>query len=99
MRPQRTDDADDEPGRTTLFFNVGRKHLVSASDIARAITEVTQLPPDAVGTIEIRQRFSLVDVADAEAERIILKLSGVKLKGATLAPAVADPDAVRMPGQ
>jgi ATP-dependent RNA helicase DeaD len=42
-----------------------------------------------VGAIDIHQRHTLVDVAEAEADLIVKKLTGIRLKGIALAPARA----------
>ena len=48
----------------TLFFNVGRKQLVTPADIVGKIAGVTRLPAEVVGAIDIHQRHTLVDVAE-----------------------------------
>jgi ATP-dependent RNA helicase DeaD len=78
-----------EPGKTTLFFNVGRKHLVTAADIVGKIAGVTRLPAGVVGAIDIHQRHSLVDVADSDAQLILKKLGGIRIRGEILKPALA----------
>jgi ATP-dependent RNA helicase DeaD len=85
-RPART---GREPGMTTIFFNVGRKQLVTPADVVGKIAGVTRLPADVVGAIDIHQRHTLVDVAEAAAEVVLAKLAGIKLKGVALAPARA----------
>jgi ATP-dependent RNA helicase DeaD len=82
-RPPRT---GREPGFTTLFLNVGRKQLVAPADIVGKIAGVTRLPAEVVGAIDIHQRHTLVDVAESEAELILKKLAGIRLKGVALAP-------------
>jgi ATP-dependent RNA helicase DeaD len=82
-RPART---GREVGMTTLFFNVGRKQVVTPADIVGKIAGVTGLPADVVGAIDIHQRHTLVDVAESEAGLIVNKLGGIKLKGVVLAP-------------
>jgi ATP-dependent RNA helicase DeaD len=84
-RPART---GREPGKTTLFLNVGRKQLVTPADIVGKIAGVTRLPPDVVGAIDIHQRHTLVDVAEEAANVIVQKLAGIRVKGVVLEPAV-----------
>jgi len=83
-RPART---GREPGMSTLFLNVGRKQLVTPADIVGKISGVMRMSADVVGAIDIHQRHTLVDVAEAEAPAIVKKLAGVKMKGVVLAPA------------
>ena len=78
-----------EAGFVTLFFNVGRKNLVTPADVVGKIAGVTRLPAEVVGAIDIHQRHLLVDVAEDEAELIVSKMKGVRLKGEVLAPAKA----------
>ena len=88
-RPART---GREPGMATLFLNVGRKQLVTPGDIVGKIAGVTRLPATVVGAIDIHQRHTLADVAEKEAEFIVKKLAGIKLKGIALEPSLAAPD-------
>src|SRR5688572_12672723 len=87
QRPART---GREVGMTTLFFNVGRKQLVTPADIVGKIAGVTGLSPEIVGAIDIHQRHTLVDVAETEAALIVKKLGGIRLKGVALAPMRAE---------
>ncbi len=86
-RPART---GREAGFATLFFNVGRKDLVTPADIVGKITGVTRLPASVVGAIDIHQRHTLVDVDENEAAFIVQKMEGIRVKGAVLKPALAD---------
>jgi ATP-dependent RNA helicase DeaD len=73
----------------TVFLNVGRKQLVTPADIVGKIAGVTRLPADIVGAIDIHQRHSLVDVAEAHAGLVVKKLAGIRVKGQVLAPTLA----------
>ncbi len=77
-----------EPGMVTIFFNVGRKHLVTPADIVGKVAGVTRLPAEVVGAIDIHQRHTLVDVAEEHAPLIVKKMVGIRLKGEALAPAL-----------
>jgi len=88
-RPART---GREPGMATIFLNVGRKQLVTPGDIVGKIAGVTRLPATVVGAIDIHQRHTLADVAEKEAEFIVKKLAGIKLKGIALEPTLAAPE-------
>ncbi len=84
-RPART---GREPGFTALFFNVGRKHLVTPGDLVGKIAGVTRLPAAIVGAIDLHQRHSLVDVAEEHVPVVLKKLQGIRLKGEMLKPAL-----------
>ena len=73
-----------EAGMTTLFFNAGRKHLITTGEIVGKVAGVTRLPAKVVGAIDIHQRHSLVDVVSDQAELILKKLNGVRVRGHTL---------------
>jgi ATP-dependent RNA helicase DeaD len=85
-RPART---GREPGMSTVFLNVGRLQLVTPADIIGKLAGVTRLDATVFGAIDIHERHTLVDVAEAEANLVVRKLTGIKLKGQTLAPALA----------
>ncbi len=78
-----------EPGMTTLFFNVGRKQLVTPADIVGKVAGVTRLPANVVGAMDIHQRHTLVDVATEHVELIVQKLKGIRVKNVSLEPALA----------
>ena len=81
-----------EPGMTTLFFNSGRKHLVTTAEIVGKITGVTRLQAQVVGAIDIHQRHALVDVASEQAPIIIKKMTGIRIRGHALKVALATPE-------
>jgi ATP-dependent RNA helicase DeaD len=53
------------------------------------IAGVTRLPAAVVGAMDIHQRHTLVDVKSEEAERIVTKMTGIRVKGVALTPAIA----------
>jgi ATP-dependent RNA helicase DeaD len=44
------------------------------------------LPANSVGAIDIKQRHSLVDIAEGDADTVLQKMAGVRVKGVTLQP-------------
>jgi ATP-dependent RNA helicase DeaD len=86
---ERTPRTGREPGMVPVWFNVGRKQLVTPADIVGKIAGVTRLPAAVVGAIDIHQRHTIADVAEAEVEFVVKKLTGIKLKGEALAPKLA----------
>lgn len=86
----------DRPGRTgredgfvTIFFNIGRKQLITPSDLVGKIAGVTRQPGSIVGAIDLKQRHSLVDVSAKHADDVLQKMAGVRVKGVTLQPVPA----------
>jgi len=80
-----------EPGFTPVQFNVGKNQAVTPAGLVGKIAGVTRLPANAVGAIDLHDDTSVVDVADAVVELVIQKLTGIKLQGEALRPALYRP--------
>ncbi|MBC8010314.1 MAG: DEAD/DEAH box helicase [Burkholderiales bacterium] len=78
-----------EPGYTTVYLNVGRKNLVTPADVVGKIAGVTRLPAAIVGAMDIHQRHTLVDVLSENANAVVAKMAGIRVKNVTLEPALA----------
>jgi ATP-dependent RNA helicase DeaD len=78
-----------EAGMTTLFFNAGRKHLVTTAEIVGKVTGVTRLPANVIGAIDIHQRHALVDVAADQAPLIMKKMTGIRIRGHAIKASLA----------
>lgn len=74
---------------TRLFVNVGERDGAGPGDLVGAITGETSLTGDQIGRIDVRENYSLVDVAAESAEEVIQRLTGVRIKGREV---VARPD-------
>jgi ATP-dependent RNA helicase DeaD len=81
-----------EAGMTTLFFNAGRKHLVTTAEIVGKVTGVTRLPASVLGAIDIHQRHALVDVASDQASLIMKKMTGIRIRGHAIKASLATVD-------
>jgi ATP-dependent RNA helicase DeaD len=66
---------------TRLYISVGRDSGVRPQDLVGAITGETHLSGRDLGSIEISQRFSLVEVPDAHADEVISAMRGTKIRG------------------
>lgn len=64
-----------------LFVSVGSRDDVNPGDLVGAITGEAGVPGETVGRIDIRESHSTVEVASADASRIIEALNGRTLKG------------------
>ena len=78
-----------EPGMTRLLLNVGERNDVQPGDIVGVIAGVTRLNKEVVGAIRILPKQSLVDVAEAHAEAVRRKLTGIQFKGRKLSVELA----------
>ena len=75
----RNGDGDGE--RIRLFIGAGRNEGIRPGDLVGAITGEADVPSRTLGAIEIADKFSLVEVPDALADRIIAALKATKIRG------------------
>ncbi|MBO4209049.1 DEAD/DEAH box helicase [Micromonospora echinofusca] len=68
-------------GMTCLFIGLGRRAGVRPQDLVGAITGETQVRGREIGSIEIADRFSLVEVPSAAADEVIAGLRDSTIKG------------------
>lgn len=69
------------PDAVSLFIGAGRNAGVRPADLVGAITNEAGLPARAIGAIELADRFSLVEVPEAVAEKVITALRKTKIRG------------------
>lgn len=69
------------PAYVRLFISVGNRDNLRPGDLVGAITGEADVPGAAVGRIEIRDTFSIVEVTREHAERVLKALNGITLKG------------------
>ena len=75
------EDASGEPGMTRLFINVGRKDNAKPGDIVGAIAGETGLKGKLIGSIDVHEMFTFVEVPKANAQDVIRLMRNVKIKG------------------
>ncbi len=80
-RDQNFDRRSRNEGGVRLFIGAGRAAGVRPADLVGAITGEAGVPSRALGAIEIADKFSLVEVPDALADRIIAALKATKIRG------------------
>ena len=64
-----------------VFVNVGKKDRASAKDMVGALIREAGLAKGDIGRIEVREAFSLVEVAPGAAERAVRGLAGATIRG------------------
>lgn len=84
-KPVEARSSGKEQGMARLFVTVGRKDNVQPPDILEAISSEAKIPKDVIGKIDIKDRFTFVEVPIEDAERVIGALhqsvvSGRKVK-------------------
>jgi ATP-dependent RNA helicase DeaD len=70
-----------DAARTTLYLGIGRRRGVRPADVVGAIIGEANVPASAVGAVEIADQFTLVEVDESVAERVIRALSGAAIRG------------------
>jgi len=69
------------PTWSRIFINVGREDGAAPGDFVGAITGETGAVGGQVGKIEIRQRFSLIDIDSMVVDEVVRGLTGKLIKG------------------
>lgn len=81
---QREGEPQPAPAFVRLFVSAGQKDRLRPADLVGAITGESGVPGDRIGRIEIRDTFSVVEVAADVADRVIRALNGTTLRGRSL---------------
>ena len=68
-------------GWSKLFVTVGKKDNASAKDLVGALIKEVGLEKGQIGKIDVRDSFSLVDVAAGVMNQAVQRLSGVTIRG------------------
>jgi ATP-dependent RNA helicase DeaD len=68
-------------GQTRLWMNLGEEQGMKPIDFVNSIAGHTGLPGKVVGTVDVRERHSFVDVAAEHANSIIAKLNRAEING------------------
>ncbi len=79
--PQRPASRRTPEQMTRLWLSVGDEHSVTSGDIVGCILGETGLPTQTVGTVDIRERHTFVDVAAESVNAIISKLKRTVIRG------------------
>ena len=68
-------------GMTRLYFGAGKATGIRPKDLVGAIANETRLAGSDVGSIEIQDRFSLVEVPDGAVDEVLWAMKRTTLKG------------------
>jgi DbpA-like RNA binding protein len=64
-----------------VFVNVGTKDRASAKDLVGALIKEVKIGKGDIGRIDVRETFTVVEVAAGVADRVVRELSGVTIRG------------------
>jgi len=84
-------DAGVEPGMTRLFIHAGRRAGIRPMDIVGAIANEAHVAGNRVGSIDLYDNFSFVEVPNNEASRVMDALNNTTLRGKRVEVNVAKP--------
>jgi len=70
-----------EGARVRVFVGLGKKDRASAKDLVGALIREAGVPKDDIGRIDVRETFSLVEVAAGAADRAVRGLTGTTIRG------------------
>ena len=74
-----------ESGMVRLFINIGKKQKAKPGDILGAIAGETGLNGKVVGTIDMYDKYTFVEVPREYAAEVLKAMKNVKIKGKTVA--------------
>ncbi|RDY22612.1 ATP-dependent helicase [Romboutsia maritimum] len=80
-RKERRGGTGAQDGMVRLFINVGRNQRVQAKDIVGAIAGEAGIPGKLVGTIDIYDKYTFVEVPKENAKKVLEKMKDIKIKG------------------
>jgi ATP-dependent RNA helicase DeaD len=66
---------------TRVFIGVGERDGARPGDVVGAITGEAKIPGDRLGRVDVKDTYTLVEVAAPEAERVARKMDGAVIKG------------------
>ena len=72
--------------RVKVFVNVGKRDRASAKDLVGALIREAGVAKADIGRIEVRDSFSLVELAPPAAQQAVQKLAGAMIRGRRVAP-------------
>ncbi len=79
------DTGAEEPGMVRLFINIGKKHKAKPGDILGAIAGESGMPGKVVGTIDMYDKYTFVEVPREYAKEVLKGMDHAKIKGKTVA--------------
>src|SRR6185437_16429425 len=80
-----------ERGRTRLFVEVGRRSGLRPGDLVGAIANEARVPGSTVGSIDIYENFTFVEVDSGVSQRIMDALARSTIRGQRVKVSVARP--------
>ena len=80
-RDRKGSDTGAKEGMVRLFINVGRSQRVQAKDILGAIAGEAGISGKLIGTIDIYDKYTFVEVPKQNAKKVLESVKDIKIKG------------------
>ena len=81
---------DDRDGMARLFINIGKNQNVKPGDILGAIAGESGMPGRMVGSIDMYDKYTFVEVPSENADVVLKAMKNVKIKGKSIHMEVAN---------
>lgn len=91
MREQEAEQIDygdtgaEEPGMVRLFVNIGKKNKARPGDILGAIAGESGIPGKLIGSIDMYDKYTFVEVPREYAKEVLHAMQNAKIKGKSVA--------------
>jgi len=79
--PDEFNETGAEQGMVRLFINMGKKDRLLPRNILEGICRATDLPGSLVGTIDIYDKFSFIEVPKNYAKEVLLAVQNIRING------------------
>ena len=79
------DTGAEEPGMVRLFINIGKKQKARPGDIVGALAGESGMPGKLIGTIDMFDKYTFVEVPREYAKDVLAAMKNAKIKGKTIA--------------
>ena len=79
------DTGAEEPGMVRLFINIGKKQKAKPGDIVGALAGESGMPGQLIGTIDMFDKYTFVEVPREYAKKVLKTMKDAKIKGKSIA--------------
>ncbi len=79
------DTGAEEPGMVRLFINIGKKNKAKPGDILGALAGESGMPGKLIGTIDMYDKYTFVEVPREYAKEVLAAMQNAKIKGKSIA--------------
>jgi ATP-dependent RNA helicase DeaD len=81
MREAPVEEEYEKAGMARLFMTIGRKDKIKIADIVKSIASEANIPYSKIGSIDVLDKFTFVEVPEDLADRVIRSVDDMMMKG------------------